>query len=843
MLQPNYNFYVGRQCSGITWSIKSTINTSGQVIVGFDTVSSPIYVQDNAEFVYLSVLYDVPIYVHFYTSLDAYIGNGYSPIINRGVIAIPKNAEYFRLVVNRFTTGLARITSGEVNFTYLTWTCKPHYSSLSKKYEQESNQMFFRASLDGKITLVGADFDRVYNSLIEDNMLFLITRDKKQYSVNTFTKTTCKFDTYKKSCELGLSPIDTYTDFLNNWENKYNLISLSPAITKVTGKIGPVIQTYIRSSNTINYFFAGTYTEEEVLEVIDDPGELKNTYHFAYIQSTNEMTVTGLDIQDANGVYAGGGAGAVWKNANGYYITAARVNIQGTQQYQVSLRLYSPQGGDSLYYSTLADDMWNSIYHGTGDETGYYFLATQEQIAMFKSGDTSTTAYIGTFIEYHIYQRILTNKTTVQSKETYELGASDMAVNNINYKRCIGLTGGNYYHVTNVSDSPTMFGIRDDGKYFTNKFIPPSAGQWRPLPVCRSTWGNSSIWYAYDMNTWPALYEEAADNLVIKDAYLIQDVISTLLKKVSPVVYHEGTSLFSTFLYGDAPLSGMARFWTAITPKSNVLKSNYDQPAQKAETSLKDILDMLATVFKCYWYIDDSYRLRIEHISFFKNSYRYGSFNEPGIDLTSSVDMFNKKPGEYFQGEIEYDTDSLVKRYEMSWVDESTELFGGLTIGVDSNYVKQDNKEEITVDDFSADIDFMIAVPDNFSEDGFALLLCDYSDSGYSLPLVTMNNIYGEDGLPFSAYIQNGYASWIYLSRFYLYDMPARNIVINRLGTGYQTVQSLVYSMTHDISFFSDNDLMPFTVIKTSLGIGLLQEFSVDIDTRLVSATVIYTPK
>ena len=99
-------------------------------------------------------------------------------------------------------------------------------------------------------------------------------------------------------------------------------------------------------------------------------------------------------------------------------------------------------------------------------------------------------------------------------------------------------------------------------------------------------------------------------------------MISALLGEIDNTITFAADTNHSVFLYGTNPLtSDWGRL--LITPKSNVIVAEYSQPAQKAPIKLNDVLQMLQKACGCYWYIDGSNRLRIEHISYFKNGFAY----------------------------------------------------------------------------------------------------------------------------------------------------------------------------------------------------------------------------
>ena len=70
----------------------------------------------------------------------------------------------------------------------------------------------------------------------------------------------------------------------------------------------------------------------------------------------------------------------------------------------------------------------------------------------------------------------------------------------------------------------------------------------------------------------------------IKDVYHIGDAIKALLAEIDPTLSHDKTAEYSSFLYGHtgASASALGNCDIYITQKTNILKGEYDQAAQKA---------------------------------------------------------------------------------------------------------------------------------------------------------------------------------------------------------------------------------------------------------------------
>lgn len=946
MKQPKYKYYIGK-LNNVYLSSNSGIDDEGNAVAESGKYSSYILLlSGNNIFIDLVSLSNYNA-IFFYDSNQSLISSFNLLSFNGKVITPPENAAYYSV---RFTSDDENfILKKDTKFLYFVKSADPVYKTLNKKSAKENGQEFFRVSLDGKINLFRDDFDYVYNSSLEDRLIFIIenynesSAEWSNYYKGMFSKTDCKLDPSRKKCELKTHPVDQYTELLNKYENTYDLIKLAPEITKVYLHKRSLIQVYIRGESTISNFFGGTYWESDVSEVIDDGETLVNTYHFAYIRAGNEFYIKDAKISGVNGTYAGiNGVFTKWDPG-----FTCRFEETGTGTGYYYLRLYRNSDNTLLYQSvkTWMFSFW------VGPDNKYI---GREDVEMRNVNDSTDTFVIKNPFVYHVYMRLLCDVDTIEDadgvKSTYDIPLEDIVIDHRNYKKCIGLKGGSFQCTSRTVKTPTKYGINDYNQYFTDEFIPVSSGLGRPLPICRSAWVNASLWFTYDTEYF--LFEERLrKKYSIKDCYYISDAIKAVLKKIDPTITHEATPEYSQFLYSpDRPL-GFSNFQVCLTQKTNVLKGDYDQAAQKAEISFGELMDMLRDCFRCYWYIEGN-KLKIEHIYYFMNGGSYSSYDTlVQYDFTKLKDQFNRKPALYFQTEIEYDKSDLASRYEFSWMDDCTELFSGITLDVKSEYVQKDKVEDINAKTFSSDVDFMLFNPSNFSNDGFALL-CPVITHYYSQYFYTQNDIYetaavgadfesmkysstaritsglidvkgtieitvrsgyrafitvydadgkytgvyhtwvydskkienvqkiaitistvdnvpitpatitnpvtyrtpnipelpisevrlvDDNGNPYSAVIQNWYASWAYItSNFYMYDMPARQIQSNISGSLYAEVKR---SMSHSIEFPADKEINSLQLIKTEFGDGKIEEISENVNTHFVKAKLSYKPK
>jgi hypothetical protein len=354
-------------------------------------------------------------------------------------------------------------------------------------------------------------------------------------------------------------------------------------------------------------------------------------------------------------------------------------------------------------------------------------------------------------------------------------------------------------------------------------------GPMRCYPIARSQWSEVSWWFAVSQVDWQTEYLWRSE-FTLKDAFPLYSVISVLLGKIAPGITHDGTTDYSQFLYGGRPWS-IPNFRLFITPKSNVITSGYDQPAQNAPITLKRVLDMLRDCYRLYWFIDANNKFRIEHIEYFRRGGTYTGDPIVGTDLTQEVVTRNGKPWAYARKQYKFDKPEMAAWYQFGWMDNETELFNGNPLEIVSKYVNPDKIENIEISQFSADIDYMLLTPADISQDGFALLAPVVSGNDYKLPYFTftINHVDYE--------LQNAYAAFVYTQLFYRYDMPGRQYKRNgvqetAIGVKKLKTQSIKYPMLYD------PDLTK--LIKTTLGNGTIQKLTINLSSRNANATLKY---
>ena len=703
--------------------------------------------------------------------------------------------------------------------------------ALSKDFEKESGQEFFRAKLSGDLTFESADYDFIVAQAFDEQFVLEIAISYDAgvtlipYWRGTFWKTDCKFDEDAKTVVVKPSVYDQYSDVLAGLDKEYNLIDLAPEIIPVKADKRPMIQVYVPGQSVIGCFLAGMWWEQEctpesdefVLAQVGD-GKL----NFALNKSVLMGDVSGQFTPALPDIFTG-------------VTTGGKFNPQqlGTQTFT--------NGEFSLEYDLIqnAEDltvMWSIVR--TATQQGLFRYQTlvsdigqvpllPQTLTLAPVAGSGATGNVSLYLhEMPVYSRYLCDTATIGGSQTSEIGENDIVPDNRNYHRVIGYYfPDTIYFSDRLSNTPTQWGLYQPGQYYQKPYI-----IWNPelFPVARNAWGRVSVWFTFSAIDW-LVEQSGRQPFTIRHAYPLHSVISVLLGEIAPGILHEATTAYSEFLYGEN-LIGVEQT-LLITPKSNIVSAGYDQPAQKAPITLRAVLDMLRDCFRCYWFIDEQGRFRVEHIQYFRNGGSYSGTPVVGVDLTSESVPRTGKKWAYARNQYEFEKPAMAARYQFGWMDNVTQLFAGYPINIISRYVNPENIEQISVSQFTSDIDFVLLNPETVSKDGFVLLAAILQAGEYVLPYLNWN-VDGNDH-----YLQNAYVAFCFLQQYYAYDMPAPEYEIN--GEQYTAI-GVKRLKTQSIRFPALTDPDMLKLIETNLGNGTIEKLSVNLSSRNANATLKY---
>lgn len=710
--------------------------------------------------------------------------------------------------------------------------CPNYKDDLTLDYELETNQRFYRAKLSGKINFVRADYDIINDAPFDSEFFLYIEKSDdwgqtyNQYYKAKFMKTDCTFNDDDKLVTVQPETIDQYNDVLAGLEKEYNLIELAPQIEFLTIRKRPLIQIYVPGDSIVSCFLGGTNWEQDA-NATTDQNALVQTYHFALCNILKEIQITSNGSPAViSGLYTGRMArGANANNFEGKLYSEFNVNYYIYISQQIIKG--SPFGGVIVEIRKRSDD--TVMFRYSKATTSPFDTLEFDLTAIEESGASGTMH--ADMKSYNIYARYLCDVEKIDDLNTYPLPADDIVDNNRNYRRAIGYVIDVAFISNNFSDTPTEWGLADNGKYFE----PPYSIYGQTFyPIARSTWRYASLWFGFYLMDW-ILEEKARKAYTLRDAFTLSSCINVLLKEFAPRVTHEATPEYSQFLYNkNNPISGQS-FKLLISQKSNIINGEYKTPAQKAPITLQQIMTILRDIYKCYWYIEDG-KFKIEQVSWFRNGGSYGYNPIIDYDLTQLENVRNGKKLAFATSEYSFDKVDMPERYQFEWMDDVTTPFEGLPIEITSKYVTAGKIEEINISNFTSDIDLMLLNPGAISADGFALFAAVTPSGGGQLELPftrqTVENV--------EYYLQNGYLAFINIQpTYWVYDMPARNFKINNAQS--YAVGGIERKKKQTLNFpAGTKDPNPMQLVKTYIGNGQVDKLSVNLCSRNIKATLKY---
>lgn len=697
---------------------------------------------------------------------------------------------------------------------------------------REENQIFRREKIEGTFKFVNKDFDLIYECSIFTKFTLEIYREDVFVGSAGFIRTDCEFNLDDKICSVKLTTKDIYEKILNGYDNKYNLVKLAPQRESVTLTKRAVLQFYVRGENVVTNVVGGVHYEQSCKEVYD-ASELKNTYHFGgylplsyiyinkVIDATAPFDVFGRYFIDNS---TAGGAGIIYINeTNSNY----RIQLTYLASEWVLLLI------DSSTNKTLASANVPNVQSGS------------QAITFVKTGSSSGDYASGIYnSDGDLYCRLLLPK---QFDKSYQRSMdNDITDYDSNYPYVGSVSLDQFAPkmkmVVNKSTTPTEWGIDSDGAYFVYPTL--NADQQKngssPIPIGQSHWERMSSWLLSDDDV-NALVDDFDDTFVLKDSYPIWSAIAVLLNEIDDTITFEGTQDYSMFLYlsGTNPYIYSYDFPSHrnalhITPISNIKKTFYEQAAQRGEISLKQILDMLRNVYNCYWFIDSDKRLRIEHIVYFKNGNSYTSEKPtPSIDVTIKKNLPTGESWGFAQNTVEYETGKCPARYEFKWGDNCTYPFVGEPIDVKDIYLDASRKESVGIENFLADIDYMVSNPSGVSDDLFAVFEVSKLTKKVDILEVRLN-----DASP-KYKVQNPYLSMIVAERFYYpFDLSGWKAYAGKYELDvYKTKGIKKQTLSCPLSLA---EMRSIGIIRTELGNGTIDKLEAEINTLYAKNTIYY---
>lgn len=694
---------------------------------------------------------------------------------------------------------------------------KPVYEGdLSIQSSREGGEMFFRSRLSGEITFVRGDFD------------YLLTNvgmsDKVEVSVEEFTGTwdllwkgyfyrsDSVIDEDNRTWTVTPDPLDDYDNVMAAMDREFDLVRLDVPRTQVRFLQQPVIQVYLLGANYLTNYIGSTHWEQPL--AIEPPlqFDLEYTYFFApsgvYIIAGDDSV---LD-PDISGQYIyTGGSPPIFRD-DGVY--AMRLNPLVSSP-DIQWEVYEVASGTVVYRKAL-----NAALNIPAD-------SFTPNPAPFESLTSSSECHV---FFLNIWARILTNEATVDGDPTDPLPSSDIVEEAYNYTRVLSYEAVSVIASSLHQANAGRWGkFADDSLHFAGEyFVRPTAASGTLYPLNRSDWTQFSAWLYISADMQQVLIDGATER-IIRDAYKVSDVLKYLLAEIDPLVAHDDGAAYSDFFYsGDNDIRAI-RSRLAITPKSNVLKGDYDKPAQRAPIKLGDVMNLLKNAYRVYWHIASN-KLILEHVHYYENGL---SYTTPGAgeDITTALEPKTGKAWGWRGRRYKYEKEAMPEGFRFAWMDQVSFPFSGYSLDMLSPFIQRGQFEDVNLGNFTSDLAYGLVQPASLSPDGFYLFDADEETGGLFVPTVEVVVSAEEE-----YYLQNGYACMLYLhDKYHRWALPAPDIRINGAEDEAETVRR---AKIQEEQLPAPDGLNPMQLITTAIGTGEIRETTLNISSRSLKITV-----
>lgn len=697
----------------------------------------------------------------------------------------------------------------------------PTYSGsvLSVNGKKDDINFFFREELSQELCFDYSVYEYIVNAGLNEVFYLHIYRDSIPFWKGTFTLTDCKIHPSSEHRTVKVKPkvYDQYTEVLELADKEYDLIKLAPPKSTVKMEITPVVQIYIAGSQHINNFIGGAYFESPVTSIQDDelqvastPGRTRMVDDFDFIWRGFLIYIPGTFPEtDLAGRYAYDG---VSTDPN------TGLTILGI-------------GQNTTYYLEIAPDQTLSIVLA-GTSTVVYQSETAPDVVIASGTEgvilTKTDAS-GDQLRVEIrslFSRVVTPLDTFQGNACQERPEDDISagIDTYPYAYAYGSFPIEQSYENQVLS--TEYGrIFDDAFQNSGNFFVRPTHPNPLLPISLSDRVEVALWYDYDTDEQLIINE--SKEFIIYDAYNIADVLYALLQEMNTSLQHQGTNQFSTFLYGDNPLSTENPRWF-ITPKSNILAGPGASPALRSPIKLSEIAEYMRNKANLYWHITEDYEFIVEHASYYERGKSY-SADQISTDLSQLYEPRTRKNYEYGLEEYSFDLQDMPNFIEFGWMDDVTRLFEGEQIEMTDKYILNGQSESREITTFTTDLAFAFISPDQVAKDGYFGLDCDLVGDENVVPIIPITF----DGETFQ--VNNGYATFVYLhENYWKHFLPSRNVIINRQSV---VATSIRKNKQQSLEYAEPNRFDPMKLVITGLGVARLKDYTIDLWTRYLKLT------
>lgn len=445
-------------------------------------------------------------------------------------------------------------------------------------------------------------------------------------------------------------------------------------------------------------------------------------------------------------------------------------------------------------------------------------------------------AYTGLAYKYYVYKPVGYSTELYNTVFNGKLQEAHL-VRPVSYDMFyVGLRGSTQTQLTD-----TGLGAKDSHSYYTYKNTQGSNLRQHFIPIGQYFWSGVSFYAALPDNFISVLspwYYKAEQH----HFFTVGAAISKLLQSVAPNIKFAQTSEYSSILYSSQnALLPMQQVLVQkpliyLTHASNIQAGLFNIEAQKINLSLKKIFDMLRDAFQIYYFVDESGKLHLEHISWF---YGINKLDNVQYDTLAVRDAYTKTIIDYGQGKIQADNSYLYSTIKMTAdSDDALELFRSLEIKCLEEPCRALDTKEVVLGDFKTDVDYMYASMSERS-DNIALLVptvdIKTGDAHLTYARITRCDIHGLNDHLYNLWPTNYKATSYELLRYYRWNFASKLTD----HCSYQ-VEEREHYFIQEIQIPVDVDIDMEKLISTRFGEGFILSYKLDLDSRYATVKLLH---
>ena len=598
---------------------------------------------------------------------------------------------------------------------------------LSVVLSKEESEWYYTRTLDGKLTFTGEDYAWIKSRDIDGSFVLTIENSVDgdvygTYFEGTFSVMNMEWDEDDECCVLSGLSEGVYAALRSGKDDEYDLMKMIPdtEAKEVQGEVWPALALVDYRSSSIGASdvycggasVAGGYKDSdsgfsEIAEVVTDRRwRLMGIYVEAKVVMNDELS-------PANGTYIGEGAYQTH--------TSGAMRVKG-----VECELRNPAGCRLMISVAVSSTNQLSVFGNIYAAGGSLIASFYSDAGANASGYLSPSAYvysgnsvIGSVNVYYHYIRASLMTWMVSLNGVALLSDSNVLNMGPYYQYMKAFSGDGLTIVQSVNTSEESNGHRlIDGT--DEYFAPPDDSGW--IPLAEDNWNYVSMWYKITPSEANGLLDRALVGVASwKRCWTIGKCIHYLVDRIShhKVVFNE-TADYSHFLYDEVnPVEGGEQFQWLLTQKSNVMSPN-GTGATRCEVRLNWFLELLKNAFNCYWWLesvgDGTYRMRIEHVEYFRRGGQYRGERPSQVDITQMKPLRNFRRGGVAAkllsdqtNKYTYAMDGMVQKYTFSWQGEGgSDEFKGWPMMFKAGWIEEGTSEDHQVDNIFADLSWLM---------------------------------------------------------------------------------------------------------------------------------------